>query len=222
MTPTADAEHSSDAASIEKADAAALERLREALERLERGEGLGEGQDALSIARLEEEEEARQTATRSLNAAPRTRFQLEAKLAAKGIDEDVAARVLDRYEEVGLIDDAAFAREWVRTRTVHKNIGPAALREELRRKGVDERHIDVALIDLLPPEAEADNGLELARAKAQGVIARSRGKDLQDGQERQKLIQKVAAAVARKGYGMGEAFEWARRSVDEHLDHGPL
>ena len=49
--------------------------------------------------------------------APRTRKQLAEKLADRDVPADVATAVLDRFEEVQLIDDAEFARMWVRSRS---------------------------------------------------------------------------------------------------------
>ena len=74
----------------------------------------------------------------ALTAAPRSRAQLESKLAAKGAPPDVAARVLDRFEQVGLVDDAEFARSLVRSRQASRGLAGRALRQELRRSGVGD------------------------------------------------------------------------------------
>ncbi len=93
----------------------------------------------------------------ALTAAPRSRAQLETKLAAKGAPADVAARVLDRFEEVGLIDDAEFARSLVRTRQASRGLAGRALRQELRRNGVDDEVATAALAEL-DPDAGAGDG----------------------------------------------------------------
>ncbi|MDP9443359.1 MAG: recombination regulator RecX, partial [Actinomycetota bacterium] len=59
---------------------------------------------------------ARALALRRLNAQPRTRAELEQTLAQRSVPPEVAAGVLDRLEQVGLVDDAAFARSWVESR----------------------------------------------------------------------------------------------------------
>src|SRR5688500_10025270 len=56
---------------------------------------------------------ARGICLRALTGAPKTRSQLADLLAAKDIPDDAAETVLNRFTEVGLIDDAAFARAWV-------------------------------------------------------------------------------------------------------------
>ena len=57
---------------------------------------------------------ARAIVLRQLTASPKSRLQLERKLAERNVPEDVAAAVLDRFEEVRLVDDAEFADMWVR------------------------------------------------------------------------------------------------------------
>ena len=59
---------------------------------------------------------AREICLRQLAVRPRTRAELAGALAKRGISEEVSAQVLDRYDEVGIIDDAAFARAWVTSR----------------------------------------------------------------------------------------------------------
>lgn len=59
---------------------------------------------------------ARNIVLRQLSSAPKTRQQLSEKLADREIPEEIIREVLDRFEEVELIDDAAFAQSWVRSR----------------------------------------------------------------------------------------------------------
>ena len=61
-------------------------------------------------------QKARNIVLRQLSAAPKTRHQLAEKLLQREIPDDVVSEVLDRFEEVELIDDAAFAESWVRSR----------------------------------------------------------------------------------------------------------
>src|SRR5690349_16392463 len=82
------------------------------------------------------EEQARDVCLRLLTVRARTRAELEAQLTKRGYPDDVSARVLDRLIEVGLLDDAAFAQEWVRSRRENSGKGKRALAAELRTKGV--------------------------------------------------------------------------------------
>ena len=48
-----------------------------------------------------------------LTGRARSRRELSDKLAAKNVPPEIATRLLDRFEEVGLVDDEAFARSWI-------------------------------------------------------------------------------------------------------------
>ncbi|ABY22470.1 regulatory protein [Renibacterium salmoninarum ATCC 33209] len=56
------------------------------------------------------------------------------KLAAREVPGEVAQIVLDRFEEVQLIDDAEFAKMWVRSRAQSRSLAKGALRRELSEK----------------------------------------------------------------------------------------
>ncbi len=51
-----------------------------------------------------------------LTGRARSRKELSDKLKTKNVPPEVATRLLDRFEEVGLIDDEAFARAWIASR----------------------------------------------------------------------------------------------------------
>ena len=80
---------------------------------------------------------ARAICLRALTGAPKTRKQLADLLARRDVPEEAAVAVLDRFTEVGLIDDAAFARAWVSSRQAGRGLARRALQAELRAKGVD-------------------------------------------------------------------------------------
>ena len=85
---------------------------------------------------------------RLLTARARTRAELEGQLTKRGYPDDVSARVLDRLTDVGLIDDADFADQWVRSRRVNAGKGKRALAAELRTKGIDDELIAEAVADV--------------------------------------------------------------------------
>ncbi|HEY0696454.1 MAG TPA: regulatory protein RecX, partial [Micromonospora sp.] len=85
----------------------------------------------------DESELAREICLRQLAVRPRTRAELAGAMARRGISEKVAEEVLDRYDEVGIIDDAAFARAWVSSRHHGRGLARRALANELRQRGVD-------------------------------------------------------------------------------------
>ena len=87
--------------------------------------------------------------------APRTRAQLAEALRKRGIPGEAADEVLGRFEDVGLIDDAAFARAWVESRHYSRGLAGRALSAELKQRGVAAEEIRAAIEDRLGPDAEA-------------------------------------------------------------------
>ena len=138
---------------------------------------------------------ARKILLDQLTGQARSRSELAGKLAAKGVPDDLAARLLDRFEEVGLVDDEAFARAWVSSRGPGKGLARRALAQELRRKGVAD---DVAreALDEIDPGAEE----ETARA-----LVRKRMRSMQ-GVDGDKATRRLVGLLARKGYSPGLAF----------------
>jgi regulatory protein len=149
------------------------------------------------------EQVARTILLRRLEAAPRTRAQLASTLQERGVPDDVAARVLDRFEDVGLIDDRTFARMWVQSRQVSRGLAPRALRAELRRRGVADELVDEALSDV-------DLEAQLVAARA---IAERKARSLR-GLPRQTQVRRLSGALARKGYGPGLASQVVREALD--------
>ncbi len=95
----------------------------------------------------DEAERAREKSLDYLSYRPRSEAEMRRYLSGKDFSEDVIDRVLDRLLDVGLVDDADFARYWVDNRTRFKPRGQRALRYELRQKGVDSTAIEAALED---------------------------------------------------------------------------
>src|SRR6266436_2985172 len=109
-------------------------------------------------------EAAREICLRQLSFRPRTRAELATALRKRGIADEVATTVLDRYDEVGLIDDAAFSRAWVSSRHHGRGLARRALANELRQHGVDNDTATEALDDL-DPTTEAETARDLVDRK---------------------------------------------------------
>jgi len=137
-----------------------------------------------------------------LTGAPRSRAQLAEKMASRNVPDEVVTKVLDRFTEVGLIDDAAYAEMLVRTRHNERGLARRALAQELRRKGVDTETANAAL-EAVQPEDEADRALELVRRKARST----------EGVDPVKRRRRLLSMLARKGYRPGVAM----RAVDQVL-----
>lgn len=135
---------------------------------------------------------------RLLTVRARTRAELEGQLTKRGYPDDVVVGVLDRLAEVGLVDDAEFAEQWVHSRRVNAGKGKRALAAELRNKGVDDEVIAASLDGI-------DAGAERQRAE-QLVQNRLRREKLNDGDD-VKVTRRLVGMLARRGYGQGMAFD---------------
>ena len=97
---------------------------------------------------------ARKILLDALTGQARSRQELRDKLAKRDVPAELAERLLDRFTEVGLVDDGAFARSWVESRQRSRGLARRALAQELRRKGVDDDTARTALDDLDPADEE--------------------------------------------------------------------
>ncbi|WP_218974766.1 regulatory protein RecX [Streptomyces sp. NP160] len=139
---------------------------------------------------------------RQLTAAPRSRAQLEQKLAEKGVPEEAAGQVLDRFTEVGLVDDAAYAEVLVRSQRLTRGLGRRGLAHELRAKGVDDATAAAAL-EQVDDEAE--------EASARGLVERRLRSMSSLAPEVQ--TRRLAGMLARKGYPQGLVMRVVREAV---------
>ncbi|MFD2764662.1 regulatory protein RecX [Micromonospora eburnea] len=160
-----------------------------------------EEHDSEAVPPRDEAELAREICLRQLAVRPRTRAELAGALARRGISEEIAAQVLDRYDEVGIVDDAAFARAWVSSRHAGRGLARRALANELRQRGVDGEVASEALGEL-DEETEA----ETARALVERKLRTARG-------EPDAVFRRLVGMLARKGYPPGVAI----RAVKEAL-----
>ena len=151
---------------------------------------------------------ARRIALDLLTAAPRTRAELATAMAKRGVPDDVAKQVLDRFTEVGLIDDAAFAEAWVRSRQTRRGLAPRALARELRDKGVAEPIVAEAIATVDGDDVES-TARTLARRKARASV----------GLPAKVRVRRLAGMLARKGYPSDIALRAVRDVLaEEQLD----
>ncbi|WP_108990709.1 recombination regulator RecX [Streptomyces coelicoflavus] len=179
--------------------------------RRERVEPSAEDGGATSSSRAEKGEpprdpveQARAICLRLLTGTPRTRRQLADALRKREIPDEAAEEVLSRFEEVGLINDGAFAQAWVESRHHGRGLARRALARELRTKGVEATVIDVA-VSQLDTEQEEETARDLVARK----LRATRGLD------RDKRLRRLAGMLARKGYSEGMALRVVRQALEE-------
>jgi regulatory protein len=132
-----------------------------------------------------------------------TRAELSARLRRRGAPPDVVAELVADLVARGYLDDAAYARHWVSTRTP-RGYGAARLRAELRARGVASLVIDAALAtvagdDVLGRAREAAQRRlpALRRARPERAAAR-----LRDYLLRRGFSASVVTRVVRESMGV--------------------
>ena len=138
----------------------------------------------------------------ALSRSARTRGQLADLLTRKGVEPELAEAVLERYAELGLVDDAAYAEAFTRSRHEHKGLGSRAIAFELRRRSVPDELVQEA-VSVLDTETEQATAGRLAAERLARMAALPR----------EVQARRLAGFLARKGYG-GEV---AGRAVREAM-----
>ena len=108
------------------------------------------------------------------------------------------------FDDVGLIDDAAFARAWVESRHYSRGLAGRALSAELKQRGVAADEIRAAIDEQLGPDAEVSAARRLVERK----LAATRGLPPE------QRTRRLAGLLARKGYPAGLAFRVIREALE--------
>jgi len=152
---------------------------------------------------------ARQICLRLLSAAPRTQAQLAAALRRRGVPDEAATSVLERFAEVKLIDDELFARAWVESRHHGRGLAGRALGAELRRRGVATGDIETALSQL-DPEQELATARELVERRLPATA----------GMPLPARMRRLTGVLARRGYPAGLAYRVVREALEREAAGG--
>ncbi|MHA3705083.1 regulatory protein RecX [Jatrophihabitans sp. YIM 134969] len=150
------------------------------------------------------EQTARAICLRLLEARPRSRRELADALARKGAPDDVAERVLDRFTEVGLVDDAEYARMITASRVRERGLARRAVAAELRRRGVGDVETGAALATIDPDE-ESDAAFRLAARRQRSIAS------LPADVQRRRLV----GYLGRRGYPAGLAHRAATAAIGD-------
>ncbi|SDR95161.1 recombination regulator RecX [Corynebacterium timonense] len=185
-----------------------LEKLRAAVAAYENDEASGTLFDAATEEALAP---VRSRALRLLDQRARSRAELRSRLVRAEFDAEVVDAVLDDFERTGLLDDAAFAREWVRQRAARRGKSARALDMELREKGVAEAVRRDALSQISPADEEA-----AARAVAEKK-ARAVNTAPVDRAEYDAQLRRIVGVMARRGYSSSMSLSLGREVLDARI-----
>ena len=133
-------------------------------------------------------DQAREIALNRLAYRSRSSAELLSDLMQRDVAQETATEVVERFTRVGLLDDAEFAAEWVRSRQGPKSLSSSRLRAELRAKGIPDDIINMVLGS--SANSDEDVAMKLAFRKAQGMAS----------VDRPVAEQRLAGYLARKGY----------------------
>ncbi len=145
---------------------------------------------------------ARSICLKLLTARPCSRAELATALQRKGIPEDVVGSVLDRLDDVGLVDDAAVAELAVHSGHTYRGLGRRALGAELRKRGIPDEIARDAVAAVEPADEER-RARELVQRRLNGTTV----------SDQMTVVRRLVGMLARKGYPEGLAFRIVREEV---------
>ena len=154
------------------------------------------------------EDTARAIVLRQLAMGPRSRKQLEDKLRQRSCPDHLAATVLDRMTEVGLVDDQEFAQLLVRSRQAGRGLAKRALAQELRTKGVGDEIVEQTL-GSIDPEFERARAEELAAKKLRTMA----------GLDPTVQARRLSGMLERKGYPSSVVYSVVRSRINDAPEH---
>jgi len=103
----------------------------------------------------ENADELHAAAVRALMRRAHSVFEMRRALERRCQDEGLVRAELDRLKQQNLLDDARYAREFARTHAALRRQGRFRIAQELRRRGVPDRHIESALEEVFAAQDEA-------------------------------------------------------------------
>lgn len=196
-----------------ESDPEKIHRLQEALDAYAAGGGTGliDHEHEKAAAKV------RERALRLLDQRARSRHELRDRLldprrvkeGEDAPDPDLVDEVLDALERAGLIDDEAFAQQWVRQRFERRGKSSAVLRRELQEKGVSAANRECAL-SLIDERDEQQLARTLARKKARSVKTVPADRTARD-----KELRRIVGVLARRGFPQSMALEIGKDALDE-------
>jgi regulatory protein len=147
---------------------------------------------------------ARRIVLQQLSRSPRTRAQLQEACRRRGGPDTSTETVLDRFAELGLVDDDAFARAWVESRHAGRGLARRALTHELRTRGVPEDTVEAA-VERVDEQAERTSAEALVRARLPGL----------QRHDRTTQMRRLHGLLVRRGYPPGMALAVVRSVLGE-------
>ena len=121
----------------------------------------------------------------------------------RGADDTVITELIDRFIDLGYLNDAVFAEQLVLSAVERRGEGRRAVANTLLKRGIPRDIADAAIAEM--PDDDAERALEYARSKARGV----------GGKDDDAALRRLAGQLARRGYPSSVALTAARQALRE-------
>jgi regulatory protein len=144
---------------------------------------------------------ARAICLRLLTRRARSRAELAAELDKRGVPDDATATVLERFVEVGLIDDAALAANVVSGQHQERGLARRAVAAKLRQRGLDSE-VETALTGI-DGESERERARQLVAGRRRALA----------GLPPEVQARRLVGLLARKGYSSGLSYAVVREAL---------
>lgn len=158
-------------------------------------------------------------ALRFLEARHRSVAEVRRRLTQAGYREDLVTAAIGRLGDLGMLDDEAFAAQWVESRDRARPRGERALTMELRQKGIASETIARALADRQQPVAEAGEPPISADEDAARRLLARHARTLDRVADPRARRQRAYAVLARNGFdpdvSSSVVAAWLAGSVDD-------
>lgn len=151
-------------------------------------------------------EAARELLLRELTKGPRSAAQLERLLVKHDCPTDLIEELIERYKDVGLVDDVAYAKALVNTRRNLKKLAKPMIKRELLEAGIAEEDF-TEVLEGISRESELELATELALKKLRTC----------QNLEYEAQVRRTSGYLARRGFSSGlisEAIRAARQQVN--------
>ena len=149
---------------------------------------------------LETADELHAAALRALMRRAHSVHELRRALERRCPDADLVSAELSRLKQQNLLDDARYAREFARQHAAVRRQGRLRIAQDLRRRGVPDRHIESALDEVFAVQDEA----ELVRQRLERKLRSIRG----------PLDERRLASLSRSLLRAGFAPDQVRQAIN--------
>ena len=151
------------------------------------------------------EQRARNVLLHQLARSAKSTEQLRKILEQREIPSEIAERVLERFTEVGLIDDAAYAETIVNSRRNFKGLAKSAIKRELNEKGLSQNLVEEAISGITAEDDfESAKGLAVRRFRQMAHL------------EKDVRTRRLAGYLQRKGYASNAVFAAIRFAEEQY------